>query len=220
MALLEIRSVCKSVSGEVVLENITLFVEKASITVVYGSNGSGKSTLLRIASGMEKPSQGEVVLDGVSLYSLPLGERVRLASRLIAFSFQEPLFINTLSVLENIVFTLLNTGVENVSQARETALKALELVGLRDKANRSPQKLSGGERKRADLARAFAKALSGNTKILVLDEPTSFLDERSSIMVLEAIKSIVRDRGLGALVSTVDDSRVISMASKKLLLRR
>ncbi len=190
---------------------LDLAVNGGEVVVIAGPNGSGKTTLLSIAAGLLEPDEGSVILKGVDIYSLPINERIKYAARLVAFSFQEPLLINELTALENIVFTLTGVGV-NRGEAVKAAREALDLVDI--PAETKPSKMSGGERKRTDIARAIAKVYAGVSEVLVLDEPTAYVDERYATVVLDEVEKLAKRRSVAVLVSTVDDERVFSRASR------
>ena len=219
MPLLEVRNVHKGFQGQLILSGISFTLDLGSVLVVYGDNGVGKTTLLRIIAGLLRPDRGFVILLGKDIYRLTLGERIRFTSTHVAFGFQEPIFITGLSILENIVFTLRGLGASK-HYAKDIAMKVLDLLNLKDKAGRSPLRLSSGERKRADIARAIAKVLIGKSRVLILDEPTSYLDEYSSNLVVGIVKDLIKEKKAGTIISTTYDEEILKLTPYRLHLKR
>lgn len=179
------------------LDDVCLKIDDGSMLCVMGPSGSGKSTLLKVAAGYLPPDKGRVNLLGYPVYHLPIGERLMLR-RSIGFMFQEDLLIDTLSLLENVELPLLIDGVGK-RERREAAGRALECVDLKGKEERRPDEVSGGERRRASLARC----LVNGPKILFVDEPTSNQDSKTALNMIELLKLLNR-RGTTALISTHD----------------
>ncbi|GAB3536317.1 ABC transporter ATP-binding protein [Arthrobacter tecti] len=164
---LTFERVGRSFGGSEVLRDISLSVPASSCVALLGASGSGKSTLLRIASGLDSPSRGTVLVDGTDVGGVPAELRG------IALVFQKPLLFPHLSVVDNVAFSARMSGVSR-RYARAQAKEFLELVQLGDYARRMPGQLSGGQEQRVSLARALA----ANPRILLLDEPFSSLDSR------------------------------------------
>ena len=156
-----------------VLDKVSLKVNSGTSCAIVGPSGSGKTTLLGLCAGLDLPSSGSVILDGVVLESLSEDERARVRNESIGFVFQNFQLIPTLTALENVMVPLELRGVNHVQgQAGEL----LDRVGLADRLKHYPVQLSGGEQQRVSLARAFIN----QPKILFADEPTGNLDDETS----------------------------------------
>ncbi|HXJ73452.1 MAG TPA: ABC transporter ATP-binding protein, partial [Candidatus Dormibacteraeota bacterium] len=148
-----------------VVKDISFRVEAGSSCAIVGPSGSGKTTLLGLCAGLDQPSAGEVLLDGISLGSLDEDGRARLRNDRVGFVFQNFQLIPTLTALENVMVPLELRGQTGV---REAAVQLLAKVGLGERLSHYPAQLSGGEQQRVALARAFIN----QPKILFADEPT------------------------------------------------
>ncbi len=207
--ILEVRDVAVKRGNKLLWDGVSFSLAPGEALVVAGPNGSGKTSLLHAVSGLLRPVRGSVIIDGVDVYSLGRSKRIAYTARRVAVSFQEPLFLPGLSAGENIVFTLTSLGVEP-GEARRLAHEALSLVGIDYTAK--PRRLSGGERKRADIARALAKVYAGLSTLLVLDEPTAHLDERWARVVMDEVARLKSEGWVAVVASTVDDPRVLRTA--------
>lgn len=203
--LIEIYALKKAFQGSPVLKGINLFVDAAQLTILIGPSGCGKSTLLRCLNGIEIFDEGRISIGGITLErngadSVVDGEFRRMTYQLramVGMVFQSFNLFPHMTVLENVARP--PTIVKNVSrkEARVEALKLLEKVGLKDKANQFPQQLSGGQQQRA----AIARALAMKPRVLLYDEPTSALDPALVDEVLEVMKELDAD-GITQLVVT------------------
>jgi len=200
--VLELISVSKTYNpkkGSVkALDSVSLRLKEGGLYGVMGPSGSGKTTLLKVSSGLLKPDSGSVKLFDVNLYEVSRDERRRIRRTLTSFMFQEDLLIETLTLKENVELPLVIRGVERRVR-EELALKALESVGLRELADRKPIEVSGGEGRRTSLARC----LVNNPKIMFLDEPTSNLDSKTALDMIDILKTINMG-GVTILISTHD----------------
>ena len=189
MSLIEIRELRKSYeSGEervLALADVDLHIERGEFVSVMGPSGSGKSTLLTIVGGLNHPSHGDVVVDDISIYELPLEKLADFRREYLGFIFQSFQLISYLTVIENVMLPLSITGRSNHEQTK-MAEEILERVGLREKARRLPDQLSGGEQERV----AIARALVNSPPILLADEPTGNLDSKTSREVMELFKTL------------------------------
>jgi putative ABC transport system ATP-binding protein len=179
-----------------VLKSITLHVPAGSFLAILGPSGSGKSTLLALLAGLDKPTTGRVILDGVDLGALDEDARARLRAEKVGFVFQSFHLIPTLTARENIQVPLELRGLE----ARVRADELLERVGLSDRGHHYPTQLSGGEQQRVALARAF----SHRPKILFADEPTGNLDAATGARVIELMSELNRESGTTLVLVTHD----------------
>ena len=192
-----------------VLKSITLHVPAGSFLAILGPSGSGKSTLLALLAGLDRPTTGRVILDGVDLGALDEDARARLRAEKVGFVFQSFHLIPTLTARENIQVPLELRGLE----ARERADELLERVGLPDRGHHYPAQLSGGEQQRVALARAF----SHRPKILFADEPTGNLDAATGARVIELMSELNRESGT-TLVLVTHDQGLAARAGRTLRL--
>ncbi|AKG38263.1 MAG: ABC transporter ATP-binding protein [Infirmifilum sp.] len=185
LELRDIRKVYKTATEEIeVLKGITLKIREGELATIMGPSGSGKSTLLSIAGGLDKPTSGRVIVGGVDITDMNEEELTRVRARKIGFVFQSFNLIRNYTALENVMLPLLFTGIFNVKEAKEIAIRALEVVGLKNHANKFPNQLSGGQQQRV----AIARALAPNPDIILMDEPTGSLDVDTAARVLSLVK--------------------------------
>jgi len=169
-----------------VLEDVDVALAAGESLCVVGPSGSGKSTLLYILGTLERPTRGEVRLDGRDVHSLPEAELAAFRNREIGFVFQDHFLLPQLSVLENVLAPTLVAAAKDDYAARARAL--LERVGLGDRLAHRPAELSGGERQRTALARALVM----RPRVLLCDEPTGNLDADSARVVADLILELHR----------------------------
>jgi ABC-type lipoprotein export system ATPase subunit len=185
--VLSIEGVTKTYTTETepvrALDNVSLAIEAGRFVALVGRSGCGKSTLLHLAGAMDFPSEGQVVLDGVSTRQLCEGELTQLRRQKVGFVFQSFQLLHTLSVIENVELPLLLAGR---ADPRPAALHWLAAVGLADLAYRMPHQLSGGQMQRV----AIARALVHGPRILLADEPTGNLDSATGNSILELLQRI------------------------------
>jgi len=190
--VLELRGVSKTYldgADEVhALREVDLVVEAGKMVAVMGPSGSGKSTLLTIAGALESASSGEVLVAGQSLSTMSRDDRSRLRRRAIGFVFQDFNLLPGLTAAENVALPLELDGTK-AGKARAAGMRALEELGLADRASRFPDQLSGGERQRV----AIARALVGNPDIVLADEPTGNLDSTSGSAILDLLLELNAD---------------------------
>jgi putative ABC transport system ATP-binding protein len=194
------------------LRGVDLAIERGEFVAIMGPSGCGKSTLLNLLAGLDRPTAGEVRLDGERIDQLNETELARLRRRKIGFVFQFFNLMPTLSVVENVELPLLLVGRRR-KDARRSANELLSELGIADKHAAAPVQLSGGQQQRVALARALA-----NTPDIVLgDEPTGNLDSASTREVLGLLHG-ARDRGQTLLLVT-HDARVAAAADRVVTLR-
>jgi len=191
---------------------VNLAVERGAFVAIMGPSGCGKSTLLNLLAGLDRPTAGEVWLDGERIDELSEADLARLRRRKVGFVFQSFNLIPTLSAGENVELPLRLAGRRR-RDARRTADRLLADLGIENRRNTAPAVLSGGEQQRVALARALANA----PDIVFADEPTGNLDSVAAREVLGLLRS-VRERGQTLLVVT-HDARVAAAADRVVTLR-
>lgn len=198
----------------VVLRRINAEIQDGEFVVLMGRSGAGKSTLLNLISGIDRPTAGEVFVDGVNVTTLSERERTLFRRRHIGFVFQSFNLISTLTVEENVLLPLELSGATGADE-RARALDVLGEVGLRDRAGSYPDRLSGGEQQRV----AIARALAHDPLLVLTDEPTGNLDYETGRQVLDLLSRLVRERGTTMLVAT-HDRTMIRAADRVLTLQQ
>jgi len=206
-ALVQLRDLTKIYQEgdreRVVLRRVDAEIHDGEFVVLMGRSGAGKSTLLNLISGIDRPTSGGVWIGDTNLTELSEHERTLFRRRHIGFVFQAFNLISTLTVEENITLPLeLSGGVSEDERAR--ALSVLDEVGLRDRADSFPDRLSGGEQQRV----AIARALAHDPLLILTDEPTGNLDYDTGRQVLDLLSRLVRERGKTMLVATHDRTMV------------
>jgi putative ABC transport system ATP-binding protein len=216
MSVLELRSVSRSYgqgAAEVVaLADVSMAVEAGELVAVMGPSGSGKSTLLTIAGTLEQVTSGEVLIDGVAVSTLSLDERAALRRHRIGYVFQDFNLLSGLTAVENVAMPLELDG-EARSTARKAAMTVLDRLGLTGLSERFPDELSGGERQRT----AIARAVVGQRRLLLADEPTGALDSVNGESVLRLLRQACRDGVAGVIVT--HDAQLASRADRIIYLR-
>jgi D-methionine transport system ATP-binding protein len=190
------------------LENINLHIKKGEIFGIIGMSGAGKSTLIRCINLLERPTSGQIYIDGQEITNLS-EQSLRQQRKQIGMIFQGFNLLMQRTVLANVTFPLelCKTPAE---RARQRAMEMLELVGLQDKAAAYPAQLSGGQKQRV----AIARALVTNPKVLLCDEATSALDSLTTRSILELLKSINQKLGVTMVVITHEINVVRSICHK------
>lgn len=194
------------------LTDVNLTINDGDIYGIIGMSGAGKSTLVRCINMLERPTEGEVVIDGRNMSGLTESE-LREVRRNVTMIFQSFNLLMQRTCLNNICFPLELSGVKK-SDAKKRAAELLEIVGLPDKANAYPAQLSGGQQQRI----AIARALATNPKVLLCDEATSALDPQTTHSILELIKKINKQMGITVIIITHQMSVVEEICHKVAIL--
>lgn len=189
MSLIHLNNLLKTYQGggEKVhaINNISLDIEIGEFVAITGTSGSGKSTLLTMLGGLNRPTNGNIIIDEISVYNLSIEQCADFRKEYIGFVFQSFHLLPYLTVLENVMIPLAISDFKS-SQKRLMAHAMLEKVGLKNKAQRLPNKLSGGEQERV----AIARALVNEPPIILADEPTGNLDSATGRIVMELFKQL------------------------------
>ena len=215
LSVLDVHQLTKTYrSGDrtlTVLKDVSFSLGESSTLAILGPSGSGKTTLLSLCAGLDRPTSGSVVLDGVCLDPLGEDQRASLRNRMVGFVFQTFQLIPTLTALENVMVPL---ELRGSNQARHEAMELLERVGLEERIYHYPLQLSGGEQQRVALARAFIN----RPKILFADEPTGNLDTETSEIVADLLFELNRAAGT-TLVLVTHDHEISQRAERIIRLR-
>jgi putative ABC transport system ATP-binding protein len=190
---------------------VNIGVEKGEFTTISGPSGSGKTTLLNILSGIDKPSSGRILVFEEDLAAKDENFLANFRCSNIGFVFQSYNLVSTLTIAENVAFPmewLRKTGSHIQKRVREL----LELVGLEQRSEHFPFQVSGGEQQRV----AFARALANDPPLLLVDEPTGNLDQKTSSKIVEILRT-QKDSGKTVIVAT-HDSQIFSLAGQQLVL--
>ena len=209
MSLLELKNVYK-IYGELhALDDVNFKVEKGEWVSIMGPSGSGKSTMMNIIGCMDKPSKGEVLLDGVDIAKQSKKNLTTIRRDKIGLIFQQFHLVNYLTAVENVMLAQYYHSIPDEKEA----LEALERVGLADRAKHLPSQLSGGEQQRVCVARA----LINYPEIILADEPTGNLDEANEEIVVDLFNKLHSDGT--TLIVVTHDPEVAEVAQRKIVLR-
>ena len=207
MDLIRIKDVTKTYkNGVTALYNISLDIEKGDFVFVIGATGCGKSTLIKTMYREERPTSGTITVGGLDVTKLR-NSKVYKIRRKIGVVFQDYKLLPKLTVYENVAFALEIFGLPK-DEVHNKVMKVLDLVGLKNKAKHMPTELSGGEQQRV----AIARAIVNGPKLLICDEPTGNLDEKTSMEIMKVLNEINR---LGTTIIMVTHDRGIVRKMKK-----
>lgn len=194
------------------LRGVTLSIDAGEFIAVMGSSGSGKSTLMNIIGCLDRPTSGRYLLDGKDVSQMNRNALAEIRNRTIGFVFQSFNLLSRTSALENVELPLVYAGVSG-RERRSRAGEALRKVGLAERAAHHPNQMSGGQQQRV----AVARALVGNPKIIVADEPTGNLDSRTSVEIMALFQELGHS-GITVLIVT-HESDIAAFASRVLSMR-
>lgn len=196
-----------------VLKGADLRIEAAQITAILGPSGAGKSTLLHLLGGLDSPSAGEVLIDGINIFSIGDNERAKLRNRKIGFVFQFYHLLPEFNALENVQLPLWIKG-DGAQGAHKKGVDALNLVGLGERMSHRPGQLSGGEQQRV----AIARALINDPEFLLCDEPTGNLDSATGKNIVELLLDLNAKRKTTLIIVT-HDAQIAKAAERVLHIR-
>jgi lipoprotein-releasing system ATP-binding protein len=213
-----LKKVFRSGADELLLfDNLSFEVAQGEMLAIVGQSGAGKSTLLHIAGALDRPSAGEVYFGSIQLSSLSENAAADFRNRQIGFVWQFHYLLPEFTALENVAMPLLMRG-DGQEKAKREAVEWLDHVGLRPRADNRAGELSGGEQQRA----ALARALITRPKLLLADEPTGDLDNRTAESVFELISRLHREHGLSSVIATHNHAfarrchRIVKLASGRI----
>jgi putative ABC transport system ATP-binding protein len=216
MKVVEINNVSKIYNESEIQVNaingVNLDFAEAEFAAIVGPSGSGKTTLLNLIGGLDSPTSGEILIDGTNLSKLKSSELIDFRMRNIGFVFQAYNLIPVLTARENVEFIM---SLQKWSRTERDArtFELLKAVGLSDRANSRPSKMSGGQQQRI----AVARALASRPKFVLADEPTANLDSKSAATLLEIMEKLNHEEKITFIFST-HDARVVKMAHRVITL--
>lgn len=214
---LEVRNLSKfwdSQAGRVIgVTNISFNVRKGEFVSIVGPSGSGKSTLLNMLGALERPSSGQVFINGVDIFSMNDSQAATIRNKSIGFIFQSYNLINRTNVLKNVEFPAIIGGM-NKSERRMRATKLLIFLGLRSKIKSKPFNLSGGEQQRV----AIARSLMNNPAIILADEPTGNLDTKTGADVFGLLK-LLSDKFKRTIVMVTHNAELAAKTDRSIHIR-
>ena len=183
------------------LNNVSFEIEKGESVAIIGKSGSGKSTLMHLLAALDKPNEGEILINGQNIAKMKKRDLNKLRNRTFGFVFQQ-FFMNPKdTVLQNVILPLKIGGISS-RKRKEIALKALEAVELTDKAKNKASNLSGGQKQRVCVARAIANS----PEIIFADEPTGNLDSKTSKKIEDLLFGLNKDNGITLIIVTHDEA--------------
>jgi lipoprotein-releasing system ATP-binding protein len=199
--ILEARDVWKSYHGPLgpvdVLRGVDLGVARGEMVALLGASGVGKSTLLNVLGSLDIPDRGEAFLGGTSLFKVKPADRARMRNHEIGFVFQFHHLLPEFTAIENVAMKLRLRGLPDKA-ALEASRMLLDRFGLAERLHHAPDALSGGEQQRV----AVARALVGEPRVLLADEPTGNLDPKTAAVLFEELHAVARERGIAILWAT------------------
>ena len=204
--IVETRGVSRVLGGtgmteQVILHDITLQIPRGEFVALTGASGSGKSTLLYLLGALDRPTEGNIWLDGVEISTLDDDDRADFRNERLGFVFQFHFLLPEFTVLENVVLPMRRRGVVR-DEAEARAYDVLEVLGLADLWKRRPGQLSGGQQQRVSIARAVAN----DPAIILADEPTGNLDSKNGALVFDVFGRLAREQGRTIVMVTHDST--------------
>ena len=216
MKILELKDVNKIYNSSEIkvhaVDGVTLEFKEAEFAAIVGPSGSGKTTLLNLIGGLDMPTTGKIIIDGTDLSQLKSSQLIDFRMRNIGFVFQAYNLIPVLTAKENVEF-IMNLQKWSRKERDERTFELLKAVGLFERANSRPAKMSGGQQQRI----AVARALASRPKFVLADEPTANLDSKSASTLLEIMEKLNHEEKITFIFST-HDARVVKMAHRVITL--
>ena len=214
MELINIKDVnVKYPNGVYAIKDFSVSIKKGDFVFVIGKTGSGKSTFIKMLYREVKPFNGEIILSGLNVAKLK-NNKVYKIRRKLGVIFQDYRLLEKLTVYENVAFALEVVGTEK-KKIQPKVLKALEVVGLKNKTRSFPTQLSGGEQQRV----AIARAIVNSPKLLICDEPTGNLDPEKSMEIMDILNNINKTLGTTIIMATHDKAIVNNMKKRVLVIK-
>ena len=202
--IVELKNIVKSFpvgDDEItILHDISLDIQQGEFVSIVGPSGNGKSTLLNMVTGIDRPSDGEVIVTGRPVHAMSENELAKWRGQEVGIIFQFFQMLPSLSLLQNVVLPMEFAKKFDRSERRERALELLDMVGLADQANKLPSMVSGGQQQRA----AIARALATDPPLLIADEPTGNLDAKTAGQVFDLFMRLIEEQGKTMLMVTHD----------------
>lgn len=214
MDIIKLKNVSKQYkNGVTAIYDLNLSIEKGSFVFVIGDSGSGKSTFMKMLYREEKPTKGQIIVGGINVAKLR-NNKVYKLRRKLGIVFQDYRLLPKLTVYENIAFAMEVIGATK-QETRKKVLKAIEVVGLKNKVHNYPDQLSGGEQQRV----AIARAIVNEPRMLLCDEPTGNLDPAMSMEIMKVLEEINEKLGTTIIVVTHDKAIVNKMKKQVITLK-
>ena len=211
--MINVKNISKSYKDAIVLNNVSLEINKGDFTAVMGPSGSGKSTLLYSISSMDNPDEGEVIFEGIDVYKLSESELSKFRLNKMGFVFQNSQMLKNLSIFDNIILPGMVAKRESIEVVRARATELMSKMGIEDIKDRDIREVSGGQLQRA----AICRAMINSPEILFMDEPTGALNSEAASQVLEILKKLNQE-GISIMLVT-HDAKMASMAKKVIYIK-
>lgn len=206
--MIKVKNISKSYKDAIVLNNVSLEINKGDFTAVMGPSGSGKSTLLYSISSMDNPDEGEVIFEGIDVYKLSESELSKFRLNKMGFVFQNSQLLKNLSIFDNIILPGMVAKRESIEVVRARATELMSKMGIEDIKDRDIREVSGGQLQRA----AICRAMINSPEILFMDEPTGALNSEAASQVMEILKKLNQE-GISIMLVT-HDAKMASMAKR------
>jgi len=197
----------------VALDDVNLQVKRGKLLAIYGPSGSGKTTLLFLLGGLDRPTSGRIYFEGVEVTNMDERRLSKLRRNAIGFVFQNYNLVEELTVLENVMLTMMFEG-KSEREMRDRAEQLLHKVGISGKEQRRPAQLSAGEQQRV----ATARALANRPRLVLMDEPTGNLDQENSQELMQLVSEVIHGEGATCVVAT-HNLDIVQEADSKLFLK-
>ena len=211
--MIMVKNISKSYKDAIVLNNVSLEINKGDFTAVMGPSGSGKSTLLYSISSMDNPDEGEVIFEGIDVYKLSESELSKFRLNKMGFVFQNSQMLKNLSIFDNIILPGMVAKRESIEVVRARATELMSKMGIEDIKDRDIREVSGGQLQRA----AICRAMINSPEILFMDEPTGALNSEAASQVMEILKKLNQE-GISIMLVT-HDAKIASMAKKVIYIK-